>query len=71
MCLLVGFDKRKNLEFRNPVALCDMVEKTLEGKENQKFYLFIDEVQMAKKAIIKYESGSEEVTIYATAFKAV
>ena len=57
-------DKRKNFVFRNPVALCEMIEKTLKEKEDEKFYLFIDEVQMSKKAVIKNENSSDEVTIY-------
>lgn len=57
-------DRRKYFKFRNPLALCDLVEETLKGKENEKFYLFIDEVQMAKKAILKNKYGSDEVTIY-------
>lgn len=60
----IELDKRKYFVFRNPVALCDMVEITLNEKPNEKFYLFIDEVQMVKTAIIKNEYGSDEVTIY-------
>ncbi len=57
-------DKRKYFVYRNPVALCDLVEKTLEDKDNEQFYLLIDEVQMSKKATIKNAYGSDEVTIY-------
>jgi len=57
-------DKRKHFVFRNPMALCDMVEKTLEDKGDEKFYLFIDEVQMAKKTVVKNEYGSDEISIY-------
>ncbi len=57
-------DKRKYYVYRNPIALCDMVEKKLEGKEDEKFYLFIDEVQMSQKATIENEYGSDEVSIY-------
>ena len=57
-------DKMKYFIYRNPIALCNLIEKTLAGKENEKFYLFIDEVQMAKKAILKNEYGSDEVSIY-------
>ncbi len=57
-------DKRKYFIYRNPIALCDMVEKIISDKKNEKFYLFIDEVQMSKKAIIKNEYGSDEVSIY-------
>lgn len=44
-------DKRKYFVFRNPIALCDMVEKYLEGRVDEKFFLFIDEVQMAKRQL--------------------
>ena len=57
-------DKRKYFVFRNPLALCDMVEKSLEGKGDEKFFLFIDEVQMAKRAVVKNAYGSDEVSIY-------
>ena len=62
--LKIELDKRKYFVFRNPIALCDMVEKTLEGKNDEKFFLFIDEVQMAKKAVVKNAYGSDEVSIY-------
>ncbi len=57
-------DKRKDFVYRNPIALCDMVEKKLADRESEKFYLFIDEVQMSKKAVLKNEYGSDEVSIY-------
>ncbi len=57
-------DKRKYFIYRNPVALCDMVEKTLTGRNDEKFFLFIDEVQMSKNAVLKNEYGHDEVTIY-------
>ncbi len=57
-------DKRKYFIYRNPIALCDMVEKIINDKKNEKFYLFIDEVQMSKKTTIKNEYGSDEVSIY-------
>ncbi len=57
-------DKRKYFVYRNPIALCDMVEKIISDKKNEKFYLFVDEVQMSKKATIKNEYGSDEVSIY-------
>lgn len=57
-------DKRKYFAFRNPVALCDMVEKNLKERIDEKFFLFIDEIQMSKKAVIKNKYGSDEVSIY-------
>lgn len=60
----IELDKRKYYVYRNPIALCDMVEKTLDGKDGERFYLFIDEVQMSKRSILKNEYGLDEVTIY-------
>lgn len=57
-------DKRKYFVYRNPIALCDMVEKTLAERNDEKFFLFIDEVQMSKKAVLKNEYGQDEVTLY-------
>ena len=57
-------DKRKYYVYRNPIALCDMVEKLLDGKDSEKYYLFIDEIQMSRKATIENEYGSDEVSIY-------
>ena len=62
--ITLELDKRKYFVFRNPIALSDLVENLLMGKDGEKFFLFIDEVQMAKKAIIKNEYGSDEVSIY-------
>ena len=57
-------DKRKYYVYRNPIALCDMVEKLLEGRDCEKYYLFIDEIQMSRKAVVENEYGSDEVSIY-------
>ncbi len=56
-------DKRKFFALRNPVALCDFVEKKITGSD-ENFFLFIDEVQMAKKTTIKNEYGMDEVSVY-------
>ena len=57
-------DKRKYYVYRNPIALCDMIEKLLEGRDSEKYYLFIDEIQMSRKAVMENEYGSDEVSIY-------
>lgn len=62
--LKLELDKRKDFAYRNPIALCDYVEKIVTAKKDEKFYLFIDEVQLSKKAVVKTEYGEEEVTIY-------
>jgi len=56
-------DKRIYFTYRNPVALCDLIENIV-NKNNEQYYLFIDEVQMSKKVIIKNEYGEDDVTIY-------
>lgn len=56
-------DKRKFFALRNPTALCDFVEKKITGSD-ENFFLFIDEVQMAKKITIKNEYGMDEVSVY-------
>lgn len=62
--LKLELDKRKDFIYRNPIALCEMVEKTIKDKGDEKFYLFIDEVQMSKKTTITNEYGFDEVSIY-------
>jgi len=45
----IQLDKRKDYKFRDPIYLCDYVENILKNKKNEKFYLFIDEVQFTLK----------------------
>ena len=56
-------DKRKYFAYRNPIALCDFVEKKISSSD-EKYYLFIDEIQMCKKVKITNEYDIDEVTIY-------
>ncbi len=57
----IELDKRKYLKFRNPIYLCEYVENKINGT-NDKFYLFIDEVQLTN--IVKDEDSGIDVTIY-------
>lgn len=43
--------------------MCEHVESTVRDRKNEKFYLFIDEVQLTTKVVDK-ENGGIEVTIY-------
>ncbi len=56
-------DQRRYYKFRNPITLCEYVEDLVSGKKDEKFYLFIDEVQLTTKVIDK-ENGGIEVSIY-------
>lgn len=59
----IELDQRRYYKFRNPITLCEYVESILAEKKNEKFYLFIDEVQMTTK-VIDRENGGIEVSIY-------
>ena len=59
----IELDQRKFYKFRNPITLCEYIESVVAEKENEKFYLFIDEVQFTQKIVDK-ENGDIEVTIY-------
>ena len=61
--LRIELDQRRYYKYRNPIALCEYVEAVLEGHKNEKFFLFIDEVQLTTK-VIDTENGGIEVTIY-------
>lgn len=60
--LKIELDQRKYYKFRNPITLCEYVESLIKNT-NEKYYLFIDEVQFTTKVIDK-ENDNIEVTIY-------
>ncbi len=61
--LKIELDQRRYYKFRNPITLCEYVESTVRDMKDEKFYLFIDEVQLTTKMVDK-ENGGIEVTIY-------
>lgn len=61
--LRIELDQRRYYKYRNPIALCEYVEAVLEGHINEKFFLFIDEVQLTTK-VKDTENDGIEVTIY-------
>ena len=61
--LKTELDQRRYYKFRNPITLCEYVESTVRDRKDEKFYLFIDEVQLTTKVVDK-ENGGIEVTIY-------
>ena len=58
----IELDKRKYYKFRDPIYLCDYVENVIKGKKEDRYYLFIDEVQLTKK--VKDQESDIEVSIY-------
>lgn len=59
----IELDQRRYYKLRNPITLCEYVESIVAEHKNEKFYLFIDEVQLTTK-VIDQENGGIEVSIY-------
>ena len=59
----IELDQRRYYKFRNPITLCEYVEDLVSDKKDEKFYLFIDEVQLTTKVIDKENSGKEQVIL--------
>lgn len=59
----IELDQRRYHKFRNPITLCEYVEAIVMEQKGEKFYLFIDEVQLTTKVIDKENDGIE-VSIY-------
>ncbi len=61
--ITISLEQRRYYRYRSPIVLCDYIESILTDKPNEKFYLFIDEVQMTQTEI-DTENGNIAVTIY-------
>ncbi len=59
----IELDQRRYYKFRNPITLCEYVETPVTEQKDEKFYLFIDEVQLTTRVIDKVNGGIE-VSIY-------
>lgn len=59
----IELDQRRYYKFRNPITLCEYIESLVAERKDEKFYLFIDEVQLTTK-VIDRENGGIEVSIY-------
>ncbi len=59
----IELDQRRYYKFRNPITLCEYVETLVTEQKDEKFYLFIDEVQLTTRVIDKVNGGIE-VSIY-------
>ena len=56
-------DQRRYYRFRDPIVLCEYVESLIKERSEDRFFLFVDEVQFT--AAVKDEAtGGIEVTIY-------
>lgn len=59
----LALDQRRHYRFRDPIALCEYVEGIVTGSPEEKFYLFIDEVQLTV-TVKDAANGGVEVTIF-------
>ena len=59
----IELDQRRYYKYRNPITLCMFIESIVNERKDEKFYLFIDEVQLTTK-VTDVENGGIEVTIY-------
>ena len=56
-------DQRRYYKFRDPIVLCEYVESIVKKHSNDRFFLFVDEVQFAR--LVKDEAnGGVVVTVY-------
>jgi len=56
-------DLTKDIKYRNPLELASFVRNSVEGK-NEKFYLFIDEIQMSDEVKNPYNPDGKKITFY-------
>ena len=60
--LQIALDKRKDAKYRNPITLSDRASEWV-GDDGKKYYLFIDEIQMAY-SIPDPDNPGHEITVY-------
>ena len=59
----IALDQKKYEKYRNPITLCEFIESVVSENTKERFYLFIDEVQLTAK-VMDEENGGIEVSIY-------
>lgn len=56
-------DLTRDIRYRNPLELASYVRNIVEGK-SERFYLFVDEIQMSDKVNNPYNSKGRKITFY-------
>ena len=59
----IELDLTKDIKYRDPLALTEYVRSRAEGK-TEKFYLFIDEIQMSDEVRNPYNPDGKKITFY-------
>lgn len=60
----IELDKAKDYEYRNPLELYNYIKEAMDMNVEEKYFLFIDEIQMARVHTIKKKDYKDEVTIF-------
>lgn len=61
--LMYELDLAKDIRYRNPLELAKEVREKVEG-EQEKYYLFVDEIQMADEVENPYNPSGKAITFY-------
>lgn len=61
--ITIELDLAKDIKYRNPLELSQYVRGIAEGKA-ERFYLFIDEIQMSDKIANPYNPSGRKITFY-------
>lgn len=61
--IVIELDLAKDIKFRNPLELAAFVRKQTENK-NQRYYLFVDEIQMSDNVNNPYNPAGAKITFY-------
>lgn len=56
-------DLARDIKYRNPLVLAEFVRSRVEGKK-EKFYLFVDEIQMSDEVANPYNKDGKKITFY-------
>ena len=61
--LFYALDLAKDIRYRDPLELAGAVRKIVE-KTSERFYLFVDEIQMSDEVPNPYNPGGKRITFY-------
>lgn len=61
--IALSLDQTLFAKYRNPLLISEYIHSLID-KKNEQFYLFIDEIQMARECINPYDPKGDKLTIY-------
>lgn len=61
--ITIELDLAKDIKYRNPLLLSSYVREIVE-RNNQEYYLFVDEIQMSDEVINPYSPDGKRITFY-------